>query len=162
MPAPLITLAGVPLDATTEQFAQDCGEIGGVVQNGRFCRPPQGSVGLKPERLAQVFGVDASFDNFGHAKRITAHYVVDDALVEQHVRALVDAMSEVVGEARSGDLYWCGRTAGCNLSSYAEWMFEGGLVKLESRRDLQGLELTLSHSHDDMNEKVIYGLPTCG
>jgi hypothetical protein len=162
VPAPLVTLAGVPLDATAEQFEGDCRKLGGELHKQRFCRPPQGTVGLANEGAAQLFAVDVSFDNFGHAKRITAHYVVEDAVVEQHVRGLVDALSEVLGDARSGDLYWCGRTAGCNLSSYAEWMFEGGLVKLESQRDLQGLELVLTHSHDDLQEKVIYGLPTCG
>jgi hypothetical protein len=160
--APLVTLAGVPLDATAEQFEQDCRKLGGELQKQSFCRPPQGTVGLESEGAAQLFAVDVSFDNSGHAKRIAAHYVVEDAVVEQHVRGLLDTLSEVLGDARSGDLYWCGRTAGCNLSSYAEWMFEGGEVKLESRRELQGLELNLTHSHDDMQEKVIYGLPTCG
>jgi hypothetical protein len=35
-------------------------------------------------------------------------------------------------------------------------------VTLESEVDLSALELELTHSHDDMNERVIYGLPTCG
>jgi hypothetical protein len=138
VPAPLITLAGVPLDATAEPFERNCRVLGGELHGPGFCRPPRGTLGLKAEGSAELVGVDVSFDNFGHAKRITAHYVVEDAVVEQHVRTLVDRFNEVLGDTRSGDLYWCGRTPGCKLSSYAEWMFEGGEVKLEGRRELQG------------------------
>ena len=71
-------------------------------------------------------------------------------------------ISAVIGEPRGGDLSWCGKVPNCKLSSYAEWAFEGGQVRLESRQDAQSLELTLSHEHEDMNERVVHGLPYCG
>ena len=162
VPAPMVGLAGVLLDVTPQQAQQECVKLGGDSPKPGLCRPRPGAAALTSDPGFELYSVDAVFDQFGHAKRITAHYVSPPEQVEQQVGKLVAQISEVLGETRGGDLAWCGQTAGCNLSSYAEWSFEGGQVELRGRRDGVALELELSHSHNDMQESVIYGLPTCG
>ena len=158
----MVGLAGVLLDVTPEQAQQVCTQLGGDSPKPGMCRSRPDAAALATGPGFELLSVDAAFDQFGHAKRITAHYVSPPEQVEQQVGKLVGQISKVLGDPRGGDLAWCGQTAGCNLSSYAEWSFEGGEVELRGRRDGMALELELSHSHDAMQESVIYGLPTCG
>jgi hypothetical protein len=135
----------------------------GSYQGPAYCRPPSADP-LVSNEPAALHAVDVGIDTFGHVKQIKAIYVGEaDELAAQQRRA-VQRVDEVLGQARSGGLPWCNRQAGtvCVDHEYAEWSFEGGTITLESDVDHSTLELELTHRHEDMNERVIYGLPTCG
>ncbi len=162
--APKLTLAGMKLDETRAEAKLACEAMLGAYREPAFCRPNPTQAELVSPEPAPLQAVDIGFDNFGHAKRIKAIFVGEPSELARQQRDAVSRISAAIGEPNAGALGWCERQpdALCRDHEYAEWFFEGGRVTLESEVDLSALELELTHSHDDMNERVIYGLPTCG
>ena len=148
------------LDAKSEGVRKACEVLGWTLQNHAYCRP--GAAGLRAETSAALLvAVDIGFDNFGDAKRIVAVYGADEAQAIATVQGVVAQIEGVLQEERAGDLAWCGKVPRCNLSSYAQWSFEGGEVWLRSEFREGSFELTLEHRHNAMEERVTYGLPVC-
>jgi hypothetical protein len=165
--APAVTFGGIALDATLEQVQSACANLHGELQTGKgqgnllFCQTMPRTLSLADGAGPQLLAVRARLDSFGHTKEIEASYLVPDADVASALQGVVANISDVVGDARGGDLAWCGKVPNCDAEAYAEWGFEGGTLRLRSHRDLKALELSLEFSHPDMTEQVIYGLPVC-
>ncbi len=150
------------LDMTGTQARQACLRMDGLFREPAFCRPTSAQPSLISREASPLYAVDLGFDPFGHAKRIKAIYGGDSALLAEQLKSAVEQITAILGDPRSGELGWCARAGNCSGTSRTEWAFEGGAVSLAAEVSEHSLELELTHSHDDMSEHVIYGLPVCG
>src|SRR5262249_38094916 len=122
-------------------------------------RPEKGDLGSW-----SVGSVTARQDHFGRARIITARGALDPSGEQALMKSIVaDISGAVHSEAAEGGLIWGAINGRCESSGdHAIWRFEGGEVWLRSRRADRTFELELSHTHPDLEERVIYGLPVCG
>jgi hypothetical protein len=164
--APNVGLLGIKLDADAKQLRDQCSQIGTMAPTGggQVARCQVGPPAKYDPKQWGVGGITIRFDSFGRAKVITAEGGLEIESEQQVVRSILSDISTAVGgDPNEGGLYWCATQGKCgSTGDHALWRFEGGEVWLRSRRSGNTLELELSHTHPDLEERVIYGLPVCG
>jgi hypothetical protein len=163
VPAPRAGLFGIMLGSDADQVREQCGKVGALTRPaaGMVCqmRAEKGELGAW-----KVENVTVRMDPFQRARTITAEGALDPSGEQALVKSIIaDISAAVHGEAAEGGLIWCASQGRCESNGdHAIWRFEGGAVWLRSRRTGLMFELELSHTHPDLEERVIYGLPVCG
>jgi hypothetical protein len=151
------------LGSDADQLREQCGKIGTLTPPaaGTVCqiRPDKGELGAW-----RVENVAVRMDHFHRARTVIAAGALDPSGEQALLKSIMaDISAAVHGEAAEGGLIWCAINGRCESSGdHAIWRFEGGEVWLRSRRTDLTFELELSHTHPDLEERVIYGLPVCG
>jgi hypothetical protein len=129
VPAPQLTLAGMKLDETAAEAKLACEAMLGAYREPAFCRPNPTQAELVSSEPAPLQAVDVGFDNFGHAKRITAIFVGEPSELARQQRGALQRISAAIGEPNAGGLVWCERQpdALCRDHEYAE-CFSGAVA----------------------------------